>query len=114
MDDTGDSIINGNKIQIRTCDGKVEQQWGLEANNTVRINGKCLGVSRGSALRGAVADLHTCKATASQVWLVGPDGELINARSGECLAIPGDSAVNGTVLKQEDCTGRAGEIWALS
>jgi hypothetical protein len=114
MDDTGDSTINGNKIQSWACDGKVEQQWGLEANNTMRINGKCLGVSRESTLQGAVADLSTCKGTASQVWLVGPSGELINARSGECLAIPADSAVNGTVLKQEDCTGRAGEIWAPS
>jgi hypothetical protein len=85
-------------------------------DGTVRIHAKCLDVSGLSTLDGAAVDLYTCSSTraASQHWIPGPGGELINAHSGKCLAVPSDSTVNGTALKLEDCYGAAGEIWALS
>ncbi len=51
---------------------------------------------------------------ASQQWLVGPGGELINAHSGDCLADPGDKAANSTAVKLGACYGRASEIWAVT
>lgn len=107
---------NGNKIQIWTCEGYVRQRWVVKRNGTVRIHGKCLDVAGKSMLDGAAIDLWKCTSgrRASQTWLVGPGGELINAHSGKCLADPRNSATNGTVLRQEDCYGDAGEIWALT
>lgn len=114
MDDYNNLTTSGNKIQIWSCDGKAQQKWVLMRDNTLRIHGKCLGVSAASTLAGAAAVLSSCKGTASQQWLVGPAGEFINANSGECLADPGDSTVNGTALRQADCYGLSGEIWAPS
>ncbi|HEY6277733.1 MAG TPA: ricin-type beta-trefoil lectin domain protein [Streptosporangiaceae bacterium] len=116
MDDRNNATSNGNPIQSAACTTSSRQKWTVMPDGTVRIHGKCLDVSGLSSLDGAAIDLYTCSSArlASQQWLTGPGGELINARSGRCLAIPGDSTANGTALKQEDCYGNAGEIWALT
>lgn len=116
LDDAKNAATNGDPIQSSACGTSAEQKWTVMPDGTVRIHGKCMEVSHLSTLDGATIELYTCSSTraASQHWIPGPGGELINAHSGKCLAVPSDSTVNGTVLKQEDCYGAAGEIWALS
>jgi len=63
--------------------------------------------------------LSTCTRTnnqpsPNQQWLIGPNGELINANSGRCLDDPGGSTVNGTQLDQQDCYGNVSEVWAAT
>lgn len=112
MDDTGNSAANGNMIEISTCSGGASQKWVLAADGTLRINGKCLDVAGQSLLDGALIQLSACTSgQPSQQWLVGPNGELINANSGRCLDDPGGSAVNGTQLDQQDCYGNVSEVW---
>jgi hypothetical protein len=112
MDDTGNSAANGNMIEISTCSGGASQKWVLAADGTLRINGKCLDVAGQSLLDGALIQLSACTSNQpSQQWLVGPNGELINANSGRCLDDPGASTVNGTQLDQQDCYGNVSEVW---
>jgi hypothetical protein len=116
LDDTKNASTNGNPVQSSACGTTTEQKWTVMPDGTVRIHGKCLDVSNLSTLDGAGIDLYTCSSTraASQQWIPGPGGELINAHAGKCLAVPNNSTVNGTALKLEDCYGAAGEVWALS
>jgi hypothetical protein len=119
MDDTANASNNGNKIQIYTCNGLPNQKWVLAADGTLRVNGKCLDVTGKSLLDGAKIQLWTCLTTngqpaPNQQWLVGPNGELINANSGRCLDDPGGPTANGTQLDQQDCYGNVSEVWAAT
>ena len=116
LNDPGNATANGTQMQISTCSGLASQRWTMQPDGTLRINGKCLDVARGSKLDGAEIDLFTCKSTsnANQQWAIGSNGELFSLNSGRCLADPGDSTTSGTGLVQEDCYGRAGEIWAVT
>ncbi|HEY4850598.1 MAG TPA: ricin-type beta-trefoil lectin domain protein, partial [Streptosporangiaceae bacterium] len=119
MDDTLGSSANGNKIQIFACNGGNTQKWVLAADGTLRINGKCLDVTSKSLLDGAKIQLWTCitangQPAPNQLWLAGPNGELINAMSGRCLNDPGGTTVNGTQLDQQDCYGNVSEVWAAT
>ena len=119
VDDTAGGTANGTKIQIYGCNGRTTQKWVLATDGTLRINGKCLDVAGLSLLDGAKIQLSTCTRTnnqpsPNQQWLIGPNGELINANSGRCLDDPGGSTVNGTQLDQQDCYGNVSEVWAAT
>ena len=119
LDDTLGSSANGNKIQIFACNGGNTQKWVLAADGTLRVNGKCLDVTGKSLLDGAKIQLWSCltangQPVPNQLWLVGPNGELINANSGRCLNDPGGTTVNGTQLDQQDCYGNVSEVWAAT
>ena len=115
VDDTGNSTAIGNKIQISACNGGASQKWVLAADGTLRINGRCLDVAGQSLLDGALIQLSACASgQPSQLWLVGPNGELINANSGRCLDDPGATTVDGTQLDQQDCYGNVSEVWAAT
>jgi hypothetical protein len=105
--------VNGNKIQIYTCNGGAAQKWVLAADGTLRINGKCLDVTGQSQLDGAKIQLWACTGAANQQWLVGPNGELINVNSNRCLDDAGGT-VNDTQLDQQDCYGNTSEVWAAT
>jgi Ricin-type beta-trefoil lectin domain/Subtilase family/Putative Ig domain len=104
-------------VDIAGCDNQARQQWIQEPDGTIQIGpGSCLDVGQ-SALDGARVAAGGCGPpgdNASQVWLLGPGGELINAFSGKCLADPGNATASGTRLRQEDCYGEPGEIWAVN
>jgi hypothetical protein len=115
VDDTLGSSANGNKIQIFACNGGNTQKWVLAADGTLRVNGKCLDVTGKSLLDGAKIQLWSCltangQPVPNQLWLAGPNGELINANSGRCLNDPGGT-INGTQLNQQDCYGNVSEVW---
>jgi hypothetical protein len=104
-------------VGIAGCDSQARQQWIQEPDGTIQIGpGSCLDSGQ-SALDGALVVASGCNppgANASQVWLWGPGGELINALSGKCLADPGNAKSSFTQLRQEDCYGEPGEIWAVN
>jgi hypothetical protein len=115
VNDRDNAAVDGNPVQIWSCNGSERQKWAVRDDGTVRIHRMCLGVSGFSTLDGATVDLESCSGLAfSGAWLPGPGGELINSLSGKCLADPRDSTTDGRQLRQEDCYGKAGEIWAVS
>jgi beta-glucosidase len=116
--DLGDQAANFAKIVLSTCDGAPEQAWQADTDGTVRINGKCLDISRGATAAGSVADLYTCNGTGAQLWHLVPAGTgitLVNPGSGLCLADPGDTTSEGTQLVIDPCAASdPGMSWQAS
>jgi Ricin-type beta-trefoil lectin domain/Putative Ig domain len=102
-------------LEVAACGGATQQTFQFEPNGVIRLGSGCV---TGASLRrdGAGPFIGRCgSGTApAEIWLNGPDGELINKGSGLCLADPGNSTVSGTKVLLADCYGRPGEIWALS
>ena len=58
----------------------------MQAHRTLRIHGKCLGISGSAKITGAKAVLTTCLGYASQPWTDGTGAGLAN---GMACALPG-------------------------
>lgn len=107
-------------IRVVGCEANTpDQMITLHGDGGIEVSGYCLDVPGpsfvGTALDGAAVVQNLCEGStaASQIWLIGPGGELINDYSGKCLDDPGDGG-SGTALVQEDCYGSSGEIWAVN
>jgi hypothetical protein len=101
LKDAHSSALNGNKIDIWTCaNGRLGQIWLLAGNHSLRVVGKCLGLT---GLRsGARAVLAGCARRAGQYWQVESASaglvEYRNPASRLCLTDPGNSTANGTAV----------------
>ena len=89
------------------------QQWTVAADQTLRINGKCLAVAGSATRQGSKAVLETCSGAASQQWRVAATAELLNPVSAMCLDDPGSSSANGTAVEIWSCAAVNAEKWTL-
>jgi hypothetical protein len=107
-------------IEVVGCQANTpDQVITLHGDGAIEVNGNCFDVPGpslvGTGLDGAAVVQNLCEGStqASQIWLIGPGGELINDYSGKCLDDLGDGG-SGTALVQEDCYGTSGEVWAVN
>jgi len=113
MDNNNGSGANGNKVQIWTCDGYAPaQNWTVNANGTITIDGGCLDITGANYTNGTLAELWTCNGGANQQWTAS-NGALVNPTSGKCLDDPNSSTTNGTQLQIWSCSGAANQKWTL-
>lgn len=113
LDDTGNSSINGNKVQIWTCNGGASQNWTYAQDGTLRIHGKCLDVRGNGTSAGTDLQLWSCLGHANQTWTRAFTTELASPASGRCLADPGASTRNGTQAVLGGCNGGVRDAWTL-
>lgn len=115
LDDNGNSSANGTPVQIWDCNRTTAQQWSVEADGTIQINGKCMdaadnGTGTGD---GTLIQLWDCSGRGNQQWQV-TGGEIKNPQSGLCLDDPYFDSTNGTQLQLWDCNGGANQQWTPS
>jgi 3D (Asp-Asp-Asp) domain-containing protein len=105
-DDYAGRTVNGNKIDLWSCDAQARQQITFTASGELQVAGKC--VTAGSA-----AVLETCAGSAAQTWTRHANGEYVVKSNGRCLTDPGNATANGTQLRSAACTDAAGQRWSL-
>ena len=111
MDNNNASGANGNKVQVWACDGYAPaQNWTLNANGTITIDGGCLDITGANYTNGTLVELWTCNGGANQQWKA-QNGELVNPTSGQCLDDPNGSTTNGTQLQIYACWGGSNQKW---
>ena len=110
VDDTGDASTNGTKIQAYACLADDSQNWTLEANSTLEINGKCADATGRGTAPGTPIQLYTCTNAENQEWQAQSNGELINVNSLTCLEDPGGMG-NGTQLVIDTCSDAPDQQW---
>jgi Ricin-type beta-trefoil lectin domain len=115
MDDTNDKNTNGNKIQIYQCQFNDDSQnWTLEANGTLQIQGKCADITDYGTTPGSLIQLWTCEplpGSTNQQWQARANGQIVNPASGLCLDNPGGTS-NSIQLEIDDCsTGNPAQEW---
>jgi Glycosyl hydrolase family 59/Ricin-type beta-trefoil lectin domain len=110
VDDNANSNANGTKVQIWDCNSSNAQNWTLENDGTIQVNGKCMDVTGAATANGTLVELWDCNGGANQVWAV-QNGTLVNPVSGRCLDDPGFNVTNGTQLAIWDCNGGSNQHW---
>ena len=112
VDVNGGSATPGTKVQMWTCNnGPTSQQWTLESNGTLGINGQCMDITGASTANGALIEEWTCTGGANQQW-IAVNGELVNPASGKCLDDPGFNTAQGTQLDLWTCNGGSNQQWS--
>jgi Glycosyl hydrolase family 59/Ricin-type beta-trefoil lectin domain/Glycosyl hydrolase family 59 central domain len=112
VDDNGDSSTNGTHVQMYDCNGTAAQNWTIETDGTIRINGSCMDITGAGTANGTLVELWTCNGGANQQWLP-VNGMLVNPVSGRCLDDPAFNTTNGTQLDIWDCNGGSNQQWAI-
>ena len=112
IDDAGDSTANDTQLVMSTCNGSAEQNWTVETDGTLQINGKCMDVRRYGKVNKTPVELWTCHGGANQQWRA-ENGTLINPASGKCLDDPRFNVTDGIQLEIYTCNGGANQQWEL-
>ena len=112
LDDNGGSTVNGNKIDIWTCNGSDAQKWTLNANKTLSVLGSCLA-DRHYTGAGTKLVLWTCVGHKNEQWTHRSNGEYVLATNGLCLTDPSNSSVNGTQVQIRACKNFKDQHWSL-
>ena len=113
VDDAGDSIIPGATVDFATCDNAPEQNWTVESDGNIELNGLCLDTAGEAVTTGTDVDLNTCSAATTQVWTQGTGNTLVNSAAGLCLTDPGSSTTSGTILTITACGTTSNQVWPL-
>src|SRR6266446_1865042 len=101
---------------IDKCVGSSSERWTLPADNTVRVQGKCLAAGRKTSGTGLV--LARCTKSAGQFWeadgvVNAPTAELLNPWSGKCMTVPRARAAAHTQVRIYTCARSPAQTWYL-
>ncbi len=66
--DKDDSSANDTPIVMWDCNGSAAQHWTIEADGSLRLNGKCMDIYRDEKRDKAPVELWTCTGGANQKW----------------------------------------------
>ncbi|WP_225447098.1 ricin-type beta-trefoil lectin domain protein [Streptacidiphilus sp. PB12-B1b] len=112
VDDNTGSSADGTHVQMWDCNGTSAQNWTVETDGTIRINGKCMDITNASTADGAPVELWDCNGGGNQQWQAQA-GMLVNPVSGKCLDDTGYNITDGTQLELWTCNGGSNQQWTL-
>jgi hypothetical protein len=97
LDLTGDGVTNGDKVQLRQCDGGIAQEWRTTpAGDIVSVTGMCLDDPAAST-DGAQLQVWQCTGGDAQRWVLDPGArQVYNKATGQALAAEGPAARTAT------------------
>ncbi len=104
---------NSSAIDLWTCNGSKAQDWTVETNKSLEVQGHCLTVKNAEITSGTSVTLYPCDNTAAQTWVANSNDELINPRSKLCLSVNSNTATDGTSVLLETCVDSASQVWTL-
>ena len=111
LDDGGASTVNGNKIDIFSCNGSAAQKWRLKSNGTLVVLDKCLA-DKGYTGAGTKLVLWNCVGNKNEQWRHRSNGEYVLATNGLCLTDPSGSSTNGTQVQIRACNDFSDQRWS--
>jgi serine protease len=112
VDDSGGSLADNTKVDIRACAGTLAQNWAPFPNHSLRRyggsgaidTGACVNITDHSTSNGARVDLLGCDGQWNQLWAYSSaTHQWKNPHSGKCLRDPGNSLTSGTQLELYAC-----------
>ncbi|MET9463201.1 ricin-type beta-trefoil lectin domain protein, partial [Streptomyces sp. NPDC006544] len=112
-----DLASDGSKVQIWDCNeinGGLAQQFGVRADGTVRIQGKCLDAKDAGTGNGTLIQAVDCHNHPAQRFLPRADGSLHNPVSGRCLDLNRGDTTNGIQLQLWDCNQSDAQRWSVA
>lgn len=97
-------VRNGERrAVIRRCDRSADQRWTVVKDNTLRLNGQCLGTAGNRTAAGTPVVIGPCQVGSAWQWELGQDAQVVGKKSGLCLTDPGSRTGDGTGLVIATC-----------
>ncbi|BCB88187.1 hypothetical protein Psuf_055000 [Phytohabitans suffuscus] len=103
--------VDGQYLQLWTCNGTAAQNWTFPGDGTVRAFGLCMDVAWGSTANGAVIQLANCSGNPAQQFVLTAAGDLVNPQANKCVDVSGWSTADGARLITWECHGGANQKW---
>jgi hypothetical protein len=113
VDDANNGSSPGSPAELENCVNDNEQNWTVEPDQTIQVNGLCLDSQGGGTSPGTPVFADTCTGSTSQQWQQGSGETVVNQASGLCLDDPGASTTSGTQLDIATCSGAIQQSWPL-
>jgi hypothetical protein len=113
IDDAGNSSTPGSPVELVNCVSDNEQNWTIQSDGTIQVNGLCLDTQGGGTSSGTPLVVATCNGSTSQQWRQQSGSTVVNQASGSCLDDPGASTTSGTQLDIATCNGAIQQSWPL-
>jgi serine protease len=111
LDLSNANTTNGNKVDIWTCNGTSNQQWLLNSNGTLSVDGRCLA-DRSYTGAGTKLVVWSCIGNKNEQWKHLSNGEYVLATNGLCLTDPSGLTKNGTQVEIRVCAGNRDQTWS--
>ncbi|GAA3953517.1 hypothetical protein Aau02nite_74730 [Amorphoplanes auranticolor] len=108
LDLNGAIAVDGNHIQVFTCNETAAQVWTVATDGTLRVVGRCAVAAGDGTVR-----LAGCDGRRSGQWQAGQDRTLVNLAGGGCLTDPGSGSRSGAGVRIESCAGADRQRWQL-
>ena len=113
VDNNNAAAVNGNIVQMFTCNGfAAAQSWTVASNGTLQIDGGCMDITGGNTANGTHIDWANCNGSAAQQWQA-VNGQVVNPGSGKCLDDPNFNTADRTQLVLWACNGGTNQQWHL-
>ncbi|BCB73718.1 hypothetical protein GCM10022251_80150 [Phytohabitans flavus] len=103
--------VDGQYLQLYTCNGTGAQAWTFPGDGTIRAFGLCMDVAWGSTANGAVVQLAGCSGNPAQQWVLTAAGDLVNPQANKCVDVAGWDSNDGARLITWECHGGANQKW---
>ncbi len=103
--------VDGQYLQLWTCNGTNAQRWTFAGDGTVRAFGLCMDVAWGSTANGAGVQLARCSGNPAQQFVLSGAGDLVNPQANKCVDVLGANSADGARLVIWECTGGANQKW---
>ncbi|MEV0733778.1 ricin-type beta-trefoil lectin domain protein [Polymorphospora sp. NPDC050346] len=103
--------VDGQYLQLWTCNGTNAQNWTFSGDGTVRAFGLCMDVAWGSTANGAVIQLARCSGNPAQQFVLSGAGDLVNPQANKCVDVSGWNSNDGARLVLWECLGGANQKW---
>ncbi|MDQ7906074.1 ricin-type beta-trefoil lectin domain protein [Phytohabitans sp. ZYX-F-186] len=103
--------VDGQFLQLWTCNGTAAQSWTFPGDGTIRAFGLCMDVAWGSTANGATVQLANCSGNPAQQWVLSAAGDLVNPQANKCVDVSGWNTADGARLVTWECHGGANQKW---
>lgn len=119
VDNQAHRMLNGNMIELFTCNQTIAQTWQVDTSGAatpiVNNNGYCLDVKGAGTAPGTIVQLYQCNATVAQQWVVNASSHtILNPHSGLCLDDKGANTTDRNQIQIYTCNGTAAQKWTAS
>ncbi|MFF0817433.1 ricin-type beta-trefoil lectin domain protein [Rhodococcus sp. NPDC003318] len=112
LDNKWGVTTNGNAVQVYQCNQSPAQSWTIEADATVRVQGRCLTPQNNRS--GAALVVDGCTGAANQRWTPRADGSVVSQANGMCAENRDGREVNENPVVVRACSGAAAQRWVYS
>jgi len=104
--------VDGQRPQVRDCNGTAAQNRAFPGDGAIRAFGLCMDVARGSTENGAAVRLARCSGNPARHFVLSGAGDRVDPQADTCVDVTGPGGA-GTPPQLWECTGGANQKWRL-